>query len=193
MLAVSRDQHRPLTARLIMIILRSPRRTNRLVPAGRRRQRTPRCNCQFGPWQWGEFPQVPVMAAAPPTVSKQRVRGDTRSGDSQGALVADSAGWGPGHCCPAARHARYLKSGRCLRAGAIRRPCRREDHSWMRGRVRARWMAPETLILPAGGAQRAGSNRRPPAPRFRGGYGPVLSVVLAGSGPAIPVNFRRRR
>jgi hypothetical protein len=80
MLAVSRDQHWPLTTRLIMIILRSPRRTNRLVPAGRHRQRTPRCNCWFGPWEWGgEFPQAPLMAAAPPTVSKQqRVRGDTR-------------------------------------------------------------------------------------------------------------------
>jgi hypothetical protein len=43
-------------------------------------------------------------------------------------------------------------------------------------------MAPETLIPPAGEAQRAGSNGRPPAARDRAVNGPALSVALAGQG-----------
>ena len=75
------------------------------------------------------------------------------------------------------------KSGRCLRAGAIRRPCRREDHGSMRSRVRARKMAPETLILPAGEAQRAGSNGRPSAPASGAVNGPGSVRGAGRSGP----------
>lgn len=62
--------------------------------------------------------------------------------------------------------ARYLKIKQMSAGRGLRRTCRREDHSPMRSRAGARRMAPATLILPAGEAQRAGSNVRPPAPQL---------------------------
>jgi hypothetical protein len=52
-------------------------------------------------------------------------------------------------------------------------------------------MAPATLILPAGEAQRAGSNGRPASTRNWAFNGPALSVALTGLGRA-PGDWRQQ-
>ena len=118
-----------------------------------------------------------LMAAAPLTVSKA-------AAGERGYAVIRKAPWlliplAVGLVIAAQRQdiARYLKIKQMSAGGGIRRTSRREDHSPIRSRVGARTMAPETSILPAGEAQRAGNNGEDYRPRP--GYSASESRIMS--------------